>query len=62
MFWYRFCSVTYKSTYISFFEKLLGNYYRLKTLNTVKYGVLRLINFDESKKVSSFDSINLKLK
>lgn len=62
MFWYRFCYITDKSTYISIFEKLLGNYYSLKTLNTVKYGALRLINFDESKKVSSFDSINLKLK
>lgn len=58
MFWYRFCYVTDKNTYISFFEKLLANYYRYKTLITVKCSVLYLISFDESKKVSSFDSIN----
>ena len=62
MFWYRFCSVTDKSTYISFFEKLLGDYYGPKTINTVKCSVLHLLNFDESKKVSSFESININLK
>jgi len=31
-----------------------------KTLNTVKYSALHLINFEENKKVTSFDSINLK--
>jgi len=62
MLWYRFCIMTDKSTYISFFEKLLEQIMTLKGFNILNKVVIRLINFAKRQKVSSFESINLKLK
>jgi len=54
--------MTDKSTYISFFAKLLAQIIPFISFNSLNKVAIRLINFAKRQKVSSFESINLKLK